>query len=41
LVDAAPAITAGGASIDFDLVRRLAKRFGRAASESLERLLKR
>jgi predicted nucleotidyltransferase len=40
LVDAARAITAGGASIDFDLVRRLAKRFGRAASESLERLLK-
>ena len=40
LVDAARAITAGGASVDFDLVRRLAKRFGREASESLDRLLK-
>jgi predicted nucleotidyltransferase len=40
LVDAARAITAGGASIDVDLVRRLAKRFGREALESLDRLLK-
>jgi len=40
LVDAARAITAGGASLDLDLVRRLAKRFGREASESLDRLLK-
>src|SRR5437879_12477899 len=34
------AITAGGASLDLDLVRRLSKRFGREASESLDRLLK-
>ena len=40
LVDAARAITAGGASLDLDLVRSLAKRFGREASESLDRLLK-
>ena len=40
LVDAARAITAGGASLDLDLVRRLSKRFGREASESLDRLLK-
>jgi hypothetical protein len=40
LVDAARAIAAGGASVDFDLVRSLAKGFGREASESLDRLLK-
>jgi len=40
LVDAARAITAGRASLDLDLVRRLSKRFGREASESLDRLLK-
>jgi predicted nucleotidyltransferase len=40
LVDAARAITAGGASVDLDLVRRLAKRFGREAFASLDRLLK-
>ncbi len=39
LVDAARAITAGGATVDLDLIRRLAQRFGRQASESLERLL--
>lgn len=40
LVDAARAVTAAGASLDLELVRRLAKRFGRDALESLERLLK-
>jgi len=40
LVDATRAVTAAGASLDRELVRRLAKRFGRDASESLERLLK-
>lgn len=40
LVDATRAITAAGASLDRELVRRLAKRFGKDASESLERLLK-
>jgi len=40
LVDATRAVTAAGASLDLELVRRLAKRFGRDASESLERLLK-
>jgi hypothetical protein len=40
LVDATRAITAAGTSLDRELVRRLAKRFGRDASESLERLLK-
>jgi predicted nucleotidyltransferase len=39
LVDAARAISAGRNSLDFDLVRRLAKRYGRDASASLERLL--
>ena len=39
LVDAARAVTAAGASLDLELVRRLAKRFGRDALESLERLL--
>src|SRR5207237_192975 len=37
LVDAARALTAGGASLDLDLVRSLAKRFGTEASESLDR----
>ena len=40
MVDAMRAITAAGASLDLELVRRLAKRFGRDASASLERLLK-
>jgi predicted nucleotidyltransferase len=40
LVDAARAVTAAGASLDLELVRRLAKRFGRDALESLERLLR-
>jgi hypothetical protein len=40
LVDATRAVTPAGSSLDLELVRRLAKRFGRAASESLERLLK-
>jgi predicted nucleotidyltransferase len=40
LVDATRAVTAAGASLDLELVRRLAKRFGRDAAESLERLLK-
>jgi predicted nucleotidyltransferase len=40
LVDAARAVTAAGASLDLELVRRLAKRFGRDALESLDRLLK-
>ncbi|MBS0364347.1 MAG: hypothetical protein JSR67_00820 [Proteobacteria bacterium] len=38
LVDAARAIAASGDSLDFNLVRRLAKRFGRQALESLDRL---
>ncbi len=41
LVDAARAITGGGESLDFDLLRHLAKRFGRHASEALDRLLQR
>ena len=41
MIDAARAISAAEASLDLDLVRRLAKRFGRESSESLERLLKR
>jgi len=40
LLDATRAVTAAGSSLDLELVRRLAKRFGRAASESLEQLLK-
>ncbi len=40
LVDATRAATAAGASLDLELVRRLAKHFGRAAPESLEGLLK-
>ena len=40
LVDATRAIAAAGTTLDLELVRRLAKRFGRDASESLERLLK-
>jgi hypothetical protein len=39
LVDAKRAISAGRDSLDFALVRRLAKRYGRGASESLESLL--
>jgi predicted nucleotidyltransferase len=39
LVDATRAISAGRDSLDFDLMRRLAKRYGRDASESLEHLL--
>jgi hypothetical protein len=39
LVDATRAISAGRDSFDLNLVRRLAKRYGRDASESLERLL--
>jgi len=40
LVDATRAVMAAGSSLDLELIRRLAKRFGRAASESLEQLLK-
>jgi hypothetical protein len=39
LVDAQRAISAGRDLLDFDLLRRLANRYGRAATESLERLL--
>jgi hypothetical protein len=39
LVDATRAISADRDSLDFDLMRRLAKRYGRDAAESLERLL--
>ncbi len=39
LTDAARAISAGRESLDLELVRRLAKRFGSAAVESLDRLL--
>ncbi|MGH8210999.1 MAG: hypothetical protein ACREU6_15680 [Steroidobacteraceae bacterium] len=39
LVDATRAILASRDSLDLDLLRRLAKRYGRDASESLERLL--
>jgi predicted nucleotidyltransferase len=40
LVDATRAIAAAGTSLDRELVRQLAKRFGKDASEALERLLK-
>jgi hypothetical protein len=39
VVDATRAISAGRDSLDLELLRRLAKRYGRDASESLERLL--
>ena len=39
LVDAARAIAAGGETLDRDLLHRLAKKFGRDASEALHRLL--
>lgn len=39
LLDAARAISAGGGSLDRDLVRRLAKQYGRDAADALERLL--
>jgi predicted nucleotidyltransferase len=39
LLDATRAISAGRDSLDFDLMRQLAKRYGRDAAESLERLL--
>jgi predicted nucleotidyltransferase len=39
IVDATRAISAGRDSLDLDLLRRLAKRYGRDAAESLERLL--
>jgi predicted nucleotidyltransferase len=39
LQDAARAITAGRATLDVSLLRRLARQFGRAAAESLDRLL--
>jgi hypothetical protein len=39
LLDATRAISAGRDSLDFDLMRRLARRYGRDTSESLERLL--
>lgn len=39
LLDAARAIAAGGSLLDRNLVRRLAKRYGRDASDALERLL--
>jgi len=40
LVDASRAVAAAGSSLDLELVRRLAKRFGRDASVSLEQILK-
>jgi predicted nucleotidyltransferase len=39
LIDAARVISAGGADMDLELVRRLAKRYGRDASSALERIL--
>jgi predicted nucleotidyltransferase len=39
VVDATRAIAAGGESLDLQLVRRLAKRFGRDAAELMERVL--
>lgn len=39
LVDATRAVAASRDSLDFDLMRRLAKRYGVDAAESLERLL--
>jgi hypothetical protein len=39
IVDATRAISAGRDSLDLELLRRLASRYGRDASESLERLL--
>jgi hypothetical protein len=39
IVDATRAISAGRDSLDIHLMRRIAKRYGRDASESLERLL--
>ena len=39
LVDASRAISAGRDSLDLDLTRRLAHKYGRDASETLERLL--
>jgi len=39
LIDASRAISAGGESMDLELVRRLARRYGRDAIESLEHLL--
>jgi hypothetical protein len=39
LIDASRAVSAGGASLDFKLTRRLAARYGREALESLERIL--
>ena len=39
ILDAARAISAGRGSLDLELLRRLAARYGRDASESLERLL--
>jgi hypothetical protein len=39
IVDATRAISAGSDSLDVELIRRLAKRYGTAASEALERLL--
>jgi predicted nucleotidyltransferase len=41
LIDAARAISAGGDSLDLDLVRRLAKSYGSDAAASLDRLLAR
>jgi predicted nucleotidyltransferase len=40
LIDATRAITAAGVALDRELVRRVAKRFGRDALDSLDRLLK-
>jgi hypothetical protein len=39
LIDAKRAICAAGNSLDLDLLHRVAKRYGRDAAESLERLL--
>jgi hypothetical protein len=39
LIDAARAISAGGEALDLALVRRLAKGYGRDASDALDRLL--
>jgi hypothetical protein len=39
LVDAARAVAAAGTSLDLELLRQLARRYGREAGETLERLL--
>jgi hypothetical protein len=39
LIDAARAISAAGNSLDLELVRQLARRYGAAAAASIDRLL--